>query len=82
VDAAQVSLSHAGACPELFEEGLSFRFAGGNPVDERIEIEAGMNRERIIARLRENQATLRKRGVAHAALFGSRARCSIMRFEG
>jgi predicted nucleotidyltransferase len=33
-----------------------------------------MNREEIIARLRENQAALRKRGVAHAALFGSRAR--------
>jgi predicted nucleotidyltransferase len=33
-----------------------------------------MNREQIIARLRENEAALRKRGVAHAALFGSRAR--------
>lgn len=33
-----------------------------------------MNREEIIARLRENEATLRERGVAHAALFGSRAR--------
>jgi uncharacterized protein len=33
-----------------------------------------MNREEIIARLRENQAALRQRGVAHAALFGSRAR--------
>ncbi len=33
-----------------------------------------MNREEIIARLRENEAILRKRGVAHAALFGSRAR--------
>lgn len=33
-----------------------------------------MNREEIIARLRENEATLRKRGVEHAALFGSRAR--------
>jgi predicted nucleotidyltransferase len=33
-----------------------------------------MNREEIIARLRENAATLRQRGVAHAALFGSRAR--------
>ena len=33
-----------------------------------------MNREEIIARLRENKAALRKRGVAHAALFGSRAR--------
>src|SRR5271156_4001428 len=33
-----------------------------------------MNREDIIARLRENEAALRKRGVAHAALFGSRAR--------
>jgi predicted nucleotidyltransferase len=33
-----------------------------------------MNREEIIARLRENEVALRKRGVAHAALFGSRAR--------
>ena len=33
-----------------------------------------MNREEIIARLRENEAALRNRGVAHAALFGSRAR--------
>jgi predicted nucleotidyltransferase len=33
-----------------------------------------MSREEIIARLRENEAALRERGVAHAALFGSRAR--------
>jgi predicted nucleotidyltransferase len=33
-----------------------------------------MNREEIITRLRENETVLRKRGVAHAALFGSRAR--------
>jgi predicted nucleotidyltransferase len=33
-----------------------------------------MNREEIITRLRENEAALRKRGVVHAALFGSRAR--------
>jgi predicted nucleotidyltransferase len=33
-----------------------------------------MSREDIIARLRENEAALRARGVAHAALFGSRAR--------
>jgi predicted nucleotidyltransferase len=33
-----------------------------------------MNRDEILARLRENEAGLRKRGVAHAALFGSRAR--------
>jgi predicted nucleotidyltransferase len=33
-----------------------------------------MNREEILARLRENEAALRMRGVAHAALFGSRAR--------
>jgi len=33
-----------------------------------------MSREEIIARLRENEAALRRRGVAHAALFGSRAR--------
>ena len=33
-----------------------------------------MEREDIIARLRENEAALRSRGVAHAALFGSRPR--------
>jgi uncharacterized protein len=33
-----------------------------------------MDRRDIIARLRENEAALRERGVAHAALFGSRAR--------
>ncbi len=33
-----------------------------------------MKREEIIARLRENEAILRERGVMHAALFGSRAR--------
>ena len=33
-----------------------------------------MSRDEIIARLRENEAALRARGVAHAALFGSRAR--------
>jgi predicted nucleotidyltransferase len=33
-----------------------------------------MSREEIIARLRENEAALRARGVTHAALFGSRAR--------
>jgi predicted nucleotidyltransferase len=33
-----------------------------------------MNRDEIIARLRENETALRERGVAHAALFGSRER--------
>jgi predicted nucleotidyltransferase len=33
-----------------------------------------MGRQDIIARLRENEAALRAPGVAHAALFGSRAR--------
>jgi hypothetical protein len=33
-----------------------------------------MDRETIIARLREREGELRTRGVAHAALFGSRAR--------
>jgi hypothetical protein len=33
-----------------------------------------MNREEILNRLRENETALRQRGVAHAALFGSRAR--------
>lgn len=33
-----------------------------------------MNRQEILATLRKNEATLRARGVSHAALFGSRAR--------
>jgi uncharacterized protein len=33
-----------------------------------------MDRQEIIARLRENEAALKVRGVTHAALFGSRAR--------
>ena len=33
-----------------------------------------MDRQDIITRLRDNEAELRARGVAHAALFGSRAR--------
>jgi predicted nucleotidyltransferase len=33
-----------------------------------------VDRQDIIARLRENEGALRARGVAHAALFGSRAR--------
>ena len=33
-----------------------------------------MDRKDIIDRLRENEAVLRQRGVAHIALFGSRAR--------
>jgi predicted nucleotidyltransferase len=33
-----------------------------------------MDRQEILARLRENEGALRARGVSHAALFGSRAR--------
>jgi predicted nucleotidyltransferase len=33
-----------------------------------------MNTHDILARLKENEAALRARGVVHAALFGSRAR--------
>jgi predicted nucleotidyltransferase len=36
--------------------------------------DGNMNRQEIIDRLRENEDALRARGVAHAALFGSRAR--------
>jgi uncharacterized protein len=35
-----------------------------------------VNREEIINRLKEHESLLRARGVAHAALFGSRARGS------
>ena len=33
-----------------------------------------MDRQAIIAKLRENEAALKARGVSHAALFGSRTR--------
>jgi uncharacterized protein len=33
-----------------------------------------MDRKEIIARLKENEGALRRQGVAHVALFGSRAR--------
>lgn len=33
-----------------------------------------MTPEQIVARLKENEAVLRSRGIVHAALFGSRAR--------
>lgn len=33
-----------------------------------------MNRQEVIARLKENEVALRARGVSHAALFGSLAR--------
>lgn len=33
-----------------------------------------MDKRKILERLRANEATLRARGVAHAAVFGSRAR--------
>jgi uncharacterized protein len=33
-----------------------------------------MSRQEILARLRENEAALRARGISHAALFGSHAR--------
>jgi uncharacterized protein len=35
-----------------------------------------LNREEILRRLKEHESLLRSRGVAHAALFGSRARDS------
>ena len=37
-------------------------------------VEYAMEQQDIIARLRENEAALKARGVTHAALFGSRAR--------
>jgi len=35
---------------------------------------AQLNREQILTRLRENETALHAHGVAHTALFGSRAR--------
>jgi hypothetical protein len=37
-----------------------------------------MNRQEILAKLKENEAALRSRGVSHAALFGSRARRQLI----
>lgn len=39
-----------------------------------LEFAANVNSQGILAKLRENEAELRARGVSHAALFGSRAR--------
>ena len=43
-------------------------------VQHRPRTSAGIDREEIIATLRVHQAELRRRGVRHAALFGSIAR--------
>lgn len=45
-----------------------------NEVQHRPRAGAGMDREEIIATLRAHQVELRRRGVRHAALFGSLAR--------
>ncbi len=58
--------------------GLIFNGFSGRtfllPVASGLRYKMAMNRQDILARLRENEAALRSRGVAHAALFGSRAR--------
>lgn len=50
------------------------RIAAGDDAGAIYAKRVAMNRQEIIDRLREHEATLRARGVAHAALFGSRAR--------
>jgi predicted nucleotidyltransferase len=45
-----------------------------NEVRYRASADTGIDRERIIATLRAHQAGLQRRGVRHAALFGSIAR--------
>jgi len=45
-----------------------------NKVRHQASAETGIDRERIIATLRAHQAELNRRGVRHAALFGSVAR--------
>jgi uncharacterized protein len=42
-----------------------------NEVRHQPRASSGINREEIIAKLRAHQAELRRRGVRHAALFGS-----------
>jgi hypothetical protein len=54
---------------------LKIRTCGARSIWSILErVLTPLKREEIIARLRENEAALRARGVAHAALFGSRAR--------
>src|ERR1700751_161010 len=45
-----------------------------NKVEHRPRAGAGIDREAILATLRSHQAELHRRGVRHAALFGSLAR--------
>src|ERR1700740_3237567 len=45
-----------------------------NEVQHRPRASAGIDREEVIATLRAHQAQLNRRGVRHAALFGSLAR--------
>src|SRR6202162_426740 len=46
----------------------------GLPSIARLWYNNAMDKQDILARLRENKAALKARGVTHAALFGSRAR--------
>jgi uncharacterized protein len=61
-----------------FENKTLFRFLNQKHIPSAIRgcfvLYGIMDRQDIIARLRENEAALKERGVAHAALFGSRAR--------
>jgi predicted nucleotidyltransferase len=45
-------------------------------VQRQVSWDGGIDRERVIATLRAHEAELRRRGVRHAALFGSIARAN------
>lgn len=61
-----------GLCTEQHERELEERLLWRQ--NEFLDIDTGMTREQIIATLRAHEPHLRRRGVLHAALFGSIAR--------
>jgi len=54
---------------------------GMSVVQHRARAAGGIDRERVIATLREHEAELHRRGVRHAALFGSIARAEGKRMS-
>jgi predicted nucleotidyltransferase len=73
------STRHCWAWPRLWTRGSSPRETNKRStmsgVQHQARVDSGIDREWIIATLRAHQPELRRRGVRHAALFGSLARC-------